>query len=206
MAWRLLNTPPRPVGDEAKGTSMEEVMIRPFISTLIALSLCSATALAEESIATSAAANAPPARAESPAIMQPGAGRVPLRIEVTQARRVFVRQSTLAAAAGGTSTSSNLQYVCTTPCRLYVQPGPVDVVLVGWASTAYHWDVPSHGGSVHLLARLPNGQLSPMPTTGASPSAVARATAASPVATPRAPAVAGTVAAKPIVRAASTRH
>jgi hypothetical protein len=69
---------------------------------------------------------------------------VPLAIRVTEARRVYVRD---AASANG------LRYMCTTPCRLFVRPGNVDVTLVGWGAHEYHWDVPEHGGSVSLLAR-----------------------------------------------------
>lgn len=74
----------------------------------------------------------------------PGDGRVPLRIDVTESRHVMVRNN---------STATGLRYVCTTPCRLYVRPGAVDVTLVGWGSHEYHWDVPMHGGSIHLQAR-----------------------------------------------------
>lgn len=87
---------------------------------------------------------------------EPGEGRVALSIDVTESRRVMVRDE---------AAPSQLRFVCTTPCRVYVAPGNVDVTLVGWGSHEYHWDVPMHGGSVHLRAN-------PMPVEVAAARAV----------------------------------
>lgn len=74
---------------------------------------------------------------------EPGEGRVALNINVTETRRVMVRDD---------DAPSQMRFVCSTPCRLYVAPGNVDVTLVGWGAHEYHWEVPMHGGSVNLRA------------------------------------------------------
>lgn len=114
-------------------------MNRSIVATLVAASIfCTAIVTHAECAAETSA------RSVVDSLLAPAPNRVPLAIRVTEARRVFVRDA---------SATNGLRYVCTTPCRLYVQPGPIDVTLVGWGAHEYHWEVPAHGGSVSLLAR-----------------------------------------------------
>jgi hypothetical protein len=120
----------------------------------LALTLASAAASADNE---SAAVRLAPIAIHAPAVeamLHPGTGRVPFTIRTTQPRRVMVRD----VATG------SLEYACTTPCRLYVAPGPLAVSLEGWTSHQYQWDVPARGGSVSLLSRSPAGDLDPLPT------------------------------------------
>jgi hypothetical protein len=132
---------------------------------LATLALATIIAAAAPSFAQSAMQQATRAIATTTAsslvASRPQPGLVPLRIDVTQPRRVMVRDA----------STHGLTEVCTTPCRIYVRPGRIDVTLVGWNAHEYHWDVPEQGGSMHLLARLPGGQLDTMPAESAPPTA-----------------------------------
>jgi hypothetical protein len=115
----------------------------------LVLSLVAGVAAAENESNSTASMQAISVRA----LLQPSDGRVPFMIRTTQPRRVLIR-----------NTDGSSQYVCTTPCRLYVAPGPLAVTLAGWGEHEYQWDVPAHGGSVSLLSRAPSGQLDAMPS------------------------------------------
>ncbi len=149
-------------------------MNRSIVATVLAASLFCASSLA---LADETARGATPSSSEeSLAILRPGDGRVALSIRVTERRSVFVRESLVANAEGTANTSERFRFVCHTPCRLYVRPGAVEVALVGWATNYYHWNVPTHGGAVNLLARRPDGTLGEIPASqqSSAPSEVAQ--------------------------------
>jgi hypothetical protein len=127
------------------------------VRTLLVASAVSGCASAQSMRAASRSAETAPLASAADVSLRPGAGRVPLEINVTEPRRVFLHAADGAGAAS--HSSAPLRYVCTTPCRLYVHPGPISVTLVGWSRQGYEWDVPAHGGSVSLVARRPDGSL-----------------------------------------------
>jgi hypothetical protein len=118
-----------------------------FIVAAVVAASAFATAIATHAECVESASGV---RSSADPLLTPAPHRVPLVIRVTEARRVFVRDA---------NAPSGRRYVCTTPCRLFVEPGPVDVTLVGWGSHEYHWDVPARGGSVSLLARPAPGSI-----------------------------------------------
>lgn len=97
------------------------------------------------------------------AILRPAEGRVGVTVRVSESRAVWLPENVIADAEGRASSSTQLRFVCHTPCRLYLRPGAVRVALVGWATNHYEWNIPSRGGAINLLARRPDGSLMPMP-------------------------------------------
>lgn len=121
-----------------------------------------ATALFATTLVASVA-HADGASSNELAILRPAEGRVGVTVRVSERRAVWLPENVIAEAEGRTSDSTQLRFVCHTPCRLYLRPGAVHVALVGWATNHYDWSIPSRGGAINLLARRPDGTLTPMP-------------------------------------------